>query len=191
MSSFDNNLVLVFGVSGAGKTAICLDYCERRASAVYVSASSILKNHTGQTTEQLRLSKANDIRQNQLLLSETIKKMRRSKFSTTFVVDAHAVIDNGKQLVPVPIQVIESLAPTGLVLLEPSADLVIRQREASDRYRPVKTLAEIGEELYAERHTVESYSAALDIPLIVLHSPNTILLAEAVEEIAQTVPDNR
>lgn len=191
MSSFKNHLILVFGVSGAGKTATCLNYCEHNTDAVYVSASHILKNQTGQTTEQLRLSSAFIISQNQSILTTEINKIRRYSSSSLLVVDAHAVIDNGALLVPVSLQIIESLIPTGIVLLEPPAKQVVAQREISDRPRAVKTIEQINQELIAERSAVQSYSIALNVPLITLREPNAISLASAVADITRIASGRR
>lgn len=187
MSSFENHLILVFGVSGAGKTATCLNYCAHNADAVYVSASSILANRTGQTTEQLRLSTAFVIGENQSILTAEINKIRCSSGSSLLIVDAHAVIDNGALLVPVSFQIIESLTPTGIVLLEPPAKQVVAQREISDRRRAVKTIEQIGRELIAERSAVQSYSIALNVPLITLREPHAISLASAIADITRIV----
>jgi len=191
MSSFENHLILVFGVSGAGKTATCLNYCVRNTDAVYVSASSILKNQTGQTTEQLRLSSASVIGQNQSILTTEIDKIRRSSGSSLLIVDAHAVIDNGVLLVPVSFKVIKSLTPTGVVLLEPPAKQVVAQRAVSDRPRAVKTIEQISRELIAERSAVQSYSIALNVPLITLREPNAISLASAIADITRIVSDKQ
>lgn len=187
MSSFKNHLILVFGVSGAGKTATCLNYCANNMDAVYVSASGILKNQTGQTTEQLRLSSAFVIGQNQSILTTEINKTRCSSGSSLLIVDAHAVIDNGELLVPVSFQIIESLIPTGIILLEPPAKQVVAQREISDRPRAFKTIEQISQELLAERSAAQSYSIALDVPLITLREPNAISLASAVADIIRIV----
>ncbi len=79
--------------------------------------------------------------------------------------DAHAVIDNNSNLIPVHVDIIRELQPDLLILLEASADEVATRRLLSSRKRPIRDISWIEQEIAAERAAVLHYSKTLGVDL--------------------------
>lgn len=158
---------LVFGVSGVGKTTACKAYIARYPQTLFTSASSLLKTARQTSGEALRKAGAAEIASNQLLLGKALAAFRQGREHQPVLIDAHAVIDNDRELVRVPLQAIQSLAPDRLILLEAAVETVAERRLSDIRPRPVRSLKMISDELVAERSTVESYADALGLALLV------------------------
>ncbi len=159
---------LVFGISGVGKTTACRDYVKRHPDTLFVSASSLLKSSMGMSGDALRTAAAGEIVQNQAVLGTALAEFRRGREAQAVLVDAHGVIDNDQALVPVPVSAIEALAPDHLILLEAPPTVVAAHRAAGVRPRPVRSVAAIEAELFAERETVEGFARTLGLHLAIV-----------------------
>lgn len=159
--------VLVFGVSGVGKTHACSDYTARHPDTLFVSASSLLKTATAESGEALRTASPAKIRNNQARLAGALAAFRAGREALPILVDAHGVIDNDSEFVRIPLSAVQSLSPDRLILLE-AAPAVVAERRASDaRLRPQRPIEAIVREIAAERDAVTSYARALDLDLAI------------------------
>lgn len=159
--------VLVFGVSGVGKTHACADYSARHPNTLFVSASSLLKAATAASGEALRTASAAQIRRNQARLADALAAYRAGRETMPILIDAHGVIDNDSEFVRIPLSAIRSLAPDQLILLEAEPALVAERRAADTRSRPHRPIEAIVREIAAERAAVKSYARALDLNLAI------------------------
>lgn len=159
--------VLVFGVSGVGKTSACADYAARHPKILSVSASSLLKAATAASGESLRTASAQVIRHNQSRLAKALSDYRAGREEFPILVDAHAVIDNDEEFVRVPLTAIQSIGPNLLILLEAPPDRISAHRTSDVRPRPLRSIEAISREMKAERAAVSDYAAALGIDLLV------------------------
>lgn len=160
--------ILVFGVSGVGKTSACEAYVARHPNTLFVSASSLLKAVKQTTGEVLRTAGAGEIIANQSLVASALATFRRGRDDQPILIDAHGVIDNGAEYVRVPLSAIEALAPERLILLEAPAIVVAERRATAVRKRPERSVEAITREIEAERSAVRSYAAALGLDLTVM-----------------------
>ena len=160
----DGDCILVFGVSGAGKTSSCQDFVDRHPEFLYVRASALLSDTAGVSAEQLRTSAADSIAANQSLLAKSLHRFRQGRRERPLVVDAHAVIDNDQDLVRVPVEVVASLEPAGIILLEAPAAVLMQRRQSNKRSRPIRTTGQLELEIAAERQAVLAYADVLGVP---------------------------
>lgn len=159
--------ILVFGVSGVGKTTACADFAARYPRVAHFSASDLLRSATGKSSESLRTGSGDQIRANQKLVASELRRRVVGRAIDVVLVDAHSVIDNGKDLVRVPLATIESLNPAALVLLEAPAKVVkARRRNQGCHALANQSLARISAQLKATRESVLEYSQALNLPVV-------------------------
>lgn len=157
--------IIIFGVSGVGKTTICRSFVAAHKEFQYIRVGELLQNITGLSSEQMRVSTADEIWRNQALIGAALDAYIERSSSRPILVDAHAVIDNDRQLVPVPTSVVQSLRPTGLVLVEADAEEIVRRRRYDDKWRPRRSSTEILQLLAETRNVVQQYAAELMLPL--------------------------
>jgi adenylate kinase len=158
--------VLVFGVSGVGKSSACRRYVADHPETLFVSASSLLKQARQQTAEALRTAAPEAIIDNQALLASAFAAYRAGREAQPILVDAHGVIDNDRDLVRLPASAIAAFRPDRLVLLEATPEETAARRDADVRPRPSRSLSAIAEEIAAERAAVEGFAAVLGLPLL-------------------------
>ncbi|MEI9412919.1 AAA family ATPase [Mesorhizobium sp. Ld1326N3] len=177
----------MLGVSGVGKTSKCLDYVARHPEWLYLRASALLSEATGKTTEALRTGSDMAIRDNQLLLGAALDRARTGREASPVLVDGHAVIDNDKHLVPVPVEAIAALRPDGFILLEASIEVLASRRDTAPRIRPRRSLADLARLMQAERDTVSTYAAILNLPLAHAQVEDVFQLDQLIDDLLRRV----
>lgn len=168
--------LLVFGVSGVGKTSACQAFVARHPEFLYFRASQLLSEALAATPDELRTASAERIEANQELLGHGLAARRAPQLQRPVLVDVHGVIDNDRELVQVPVRTVQSLAPDGLILLENTPDVVAARRRHDPRPRPERTLEQLAQELAAERAAVEQYARALNVPWEAAHADDGFFL---------------
>lgn len=165
-----NKCGVVFGVSGVGKTTLCKAYLENDPNWLFVSASTLLKNAKRKNAEELRTAGSENIVNNQAVLGDALQNFRKDHEDNPILVDAHGVIDNNQELVEIPVEVIASLNPDILILIQDTPQNVIRNRNFDkSRNRPVRSLDFVENEINQERKVVENYSRILNRKLYILY----------------------
>lgn len=157
--------ILVFGVSGVGKTSSCEDYVRRHPEWLYLRASALLAEATGEAPETLRTEAEGSIKSNQSLLGNALRAARAKQPDRSILLDAHAIIDNDKALVEVPLDAVADLGADAMILLEATAEALAHRRSHAHRQRPIRSLEQLGREISAESKTVAVYARKLKIPL--------------------------
>lgn len=160
-----NACVLVFGVSGVGKTTACESYVKRHPQWMHIRASELLSQATAKDPRSLRIGTADEIEANQALLGLQLKRRRDAVPHRPFLIDAHAVIDNDLGLVPVPLEAVRALYADALILLEAPAAIVVSRRASGDRTRPARSVEDIEIELKAEADVVRRFAQCLGLPI--------------------------
>ena len=158
-------VVLVFGISGVGKSTACASYIARHPLVLHTSAGALLQAAKNIDSALLRTDVSRDILQNQNLLGEALKRFRLGRETSDILIDAHSIIDNDQELVEVPIDVVRAMNPNGLVLLEAPAALVIERRRKDARLRPSRTAEELQFQMGVARRVCERYASELGLPL--------------------------
>lgn len=179
------DFLLVFGVAGVGKTTACEAYASKHPEFLYYRASALLSAGRGISAEALRTSEAREIERNQELLGKQLKALRCDHPERPLLIDAHAVIDNDLQIVRVPIEAVASMRPTGLALLEAAPETIVARRRSHPQSRPQRTAEAIAREIAAERDTVLSYAAELDLPLEIAPVTEGFVLDSIVDALRQ------
>lgn len=175
--------ILVFGVSGVGKSRACSDYVDRNPDWLHLRAGELLSRLTGESPENLRTALDEEVVANQGLLSLAVTRARAGREHHPVLVDCHAVIDNDDDLVVVPAGTVVALAPDGIILLEHDAAEVSMRRIIDLRVRPSREPAAIAREAVLERNTVEGYAASLTLPLVIARTEVGFRLDASVDAV--------
>jgi adenylate kinase len=157
--------VVVFGISGVGKTAACASFVSRHPEVSHTSAGSLLRIATAMTDDALRTGSPRAILKAQMLLGDALVAWRAQHKATAILIDAHSIIDNDEEIVEVPVEVVRSLQPTGLVLLEEPPELIAKRRASDERPRPVRSIDELRRQAALARNVCVRYAEELDLPL--------------------------
>jgi adenylate kinase len=158
--------ILVFGVSGVGKSSACNRFVVRHPHWMHFRASELLRKATDKDPQLLRRESAGEIRANQAVLAEALCEQRRLYPDSHFLIDGHAIIDNDLALVRVPLEAVRALQPAGMILLDASAEQIQRRRTHDVPVRPQRSIAEIEREREEERDTVLDYARVLALPMV-------------------------
>jgi adenylate kinase len=132
---------------------------------LHTSAGALLQEAKGGDADVLRTEAAQRILQNQTLLVTAIARYRLGREDADILIDAHSIIDNGHELIEVPVDIVRALRPDGLVLLDGSPELVFERRQKDLRSRPARTVEELRFQMIFARKACEKYAAELKLPL--------------------------
>lgn len=183
-------VVLVFGISGVGKSTACASYVARHPSVLHTSAGALLQAAKNIDSALLRTDVAGNIAQNQNLLGEALRRFRLGRETSDILIDAHSVIDNDHELVEVPVDAVRAMNPNGLVLLEAPPELVIERRRSDVRLRPSRTAEELQFQMGVARRVCESYAGELSLPLEIGTAMNDGDLEALIERMISRRPIN-
>ena len=156
--------IVVFGISGVGKTSACKAYVAEHPEFLHLSAGELIRQETSLSEEQLRTASAPEILAHQRLLGDALER-RLAGRDNDFIIEAHSLIDNGQETVPVSVQTVRSVRPTGLILLEATPKEIEKRRRSDGRNRPARSQAELALQIKAARELVEGYSKSLRVPM--------------------------
>jgi adenylate kinase len=159
-------LVCIFGISGVGKTTLIGQFVHAHAHWQVLSAGQILSQLSGRDPQALRRSARAMVERNQFSLADEILRRRSAEPQINWLLDAHSVIDNGHELIPVPVTVISRINPDRLVFLfDEAAGIKIRRASDEQRDRPVFSQKRIEEEQRLAWQTCFDYARELRLKL--------------------------
>jgi adenylate kinase len=182
------SLVCVFGISGVGKTTRIGQFVWEHRDWRALSAGEVLAQLSGQNREALRTSDRAAIEGNQTSLAEEIRRRCLAEPHVNWLLDAHSVIDNGRELVPVPVVTISRIAPHRLVFLFDEA-AEIHQRRAMDdqRERPLPGVRRMAEEQSLAWQTCVGYARELKLELYRVNIDDPSAFARAILATSQMI----
>jgi adenylate kinase len=158
--------MVVFGISGVGKTTACHRYVLHHPEVLHLKASELLRDALKVDPENLRTQSSAGIIKNQDRLAQALQDRLTESGLENFVLDAHSFIDNDGDLVSIPTATIASLKPTGLILLEATPEEIAARRLLSgDRKRPQRSIEELRSQIDLSRRNVQRYAVELKLPL--------------------------
>jgi adenylate kinase len=182
--TFDSlqRVICVFGVSGVGKSTMLRNYIAFHKHWLQIVVSEVLSEVTQQTAESLRKLSSERVQLNQHLAVTRIAAIRAQHTECNVLLDAHCVIDNGVELIRVPVSTVRDLQPDLLVhIWDEPLTIKERRENATDRTRPVRTIREIDEYQRAVRETCECYQELLGVKLALVKAGDAQSLSRAIE----------
>lgn len=163
-------VILLLGVSGVGKSRLARRIAQARPDILRLTAGGLLRANLHTTGEKLRTAPSENVRRNQQALGEALQAERAGQWERPVLLEGHGFIDNDRELVDVPTQVMRGLAPSAIILLDAEAFEVVQRREHDTRKRPARTVAEIGQHLQHARDLAHQYATELGVPICVITS---------------------
>ncbi|USJ27628.1 ATP-binding protein [Ensifer adhaerens] len=166
------NTILIFGISGVGKSWLC-----RQAAEVlpvrHVSGSQLIQAEKERATSQMVSTDAlrtDRVVDNQWLLLEGFRNYRLQD-SRSILFDGHNVIDTDNGLVEIPYEVISGLEPAAVVMVIDSPDTIVMRR-ASDpsRARPLRSVEALSTYQNLCLELAERHASALSVPTTAIKS---------------------
>jgi adenylate kinase len=158
-------IIGLFGISGVGKTWMGTQLVIRYPSILHLQASSLLRDTLRASGERLRTATSTEISSNQQALANSLSQARVGHEERPVVLDAHSVIDNDRQLVPISIEAIKPLNLHSIVFIHDDPSVIAARRLASDRFRPSRTLEELECQQNLAKEVCQSFSSTLSIPI--------------------------
>lgn len=147
---------MIGGVHGVGKTQICKNLVKHIPDISYVSASKLISHFSA-------IKYVNDIRTNQLLLTERIRAIKDENELT--LVDGHfCVADKGGEMKYVGEDIFRIITPELLVLVDAPSTVIQKRILLRDNIE--YPIALIDRWLHEEAYWAIYTSTQLDIPLI-------------------------
>lgn len=139
----DCRLTFVVGISGVGKTTIIRRFVKEHSDYFHVEASKLIKQRIrAETSEQIRVLPKNKVLMNQSLLIEELSRYK-DKYSQ-IILDGHLLIDNSKELIPIPLKIVKQIAPQNIILIQGNSHEIFSHRiNDTCKDHPNQTVAEI------------------------------------------------
>jgi adenylate kinase len=185
MKSWDGVTVMVFGISGVGKTWLIQKTRERLAPVLTWRASEMIgAARKIADSDELRRLPANELQASQELLVRGFTIRRRERPHDLVILDAHSVIDADSGLFDIPVNVVARLYPAGIIHVRDAAQRIWNRRDTDPaRLRPLRTVAEL--DRYQERsvETCRLYRDALQVPLLEVTSGDEEAFIGAIRRI--------
>jgi len=159
-------VVGVFGISGVGKTTLVERVVAGRVGWARVSAGSFVQDiRPGLTRDALRASAGEEFHENQMAIVEGLHRLRAGLNVEVLLFDGHLVIDNGWDLVEVPLDVVRRLELSAVVFIEDVPETIVERRAADGgRERAERSEEHIANEQSTSRRVASSYAYALAVP---------------------------
>lgn len=176
------SVVAIFGVSGVGKSTLIRRFISDHQDWTHVSAGSLLKNALkAQDRDALALSGKSIIETNQgILVNEFWSEINSTK-SNQILFDGHSVVNNGKEIVLVPLQNLREFRFCKIIYVYADAPTILKHRETdSARKRLMLGLREIEtEQRLAMSHSQEC-ALQLSIPFVEIESGDLVGFRKAM-----------
>lgn len=157
-------ILILFGISGVGKTTAARRISARYPQVLTFQASSLLKSALAQSGEALRTAAHDQIAANQTVLAGALDAARSESMDRPVMLDAHSVIDNDRTLVPLPLETFSPLRPEGIAVLTADPEMIAERRSAGERIRPARSTAELTQHQAQALAVAKSHALALGVP---------------------------
>ena len=178
----------VFGLSGVGKSWLISRFAKTEEIA-HVQASQLLREARAEISgrieshEELRRGAVLD---NQALLIDAFTKFRASA-TRPVIFDGHSIIDTGEQLLEIPVEVIQAIAPGGILFIKDEpASIIARRASDTARTRPVRSQEEILNHQARALTLCEQYTENLGVKLTIVQAGDQSGFSSAVKRILMT-----
>lgn len=163
-------VIAILGLSGSGKSYLGRSIVRARPEYLRLSAGGLLRRSLHTTGEKLRTAEGDDVRENQTELARALAEARAGQWKRPVLLEAHSFIDNDRELIDVPSEVMASLDLAGIILIDVPAEQIAARRQTDKRKRPQRSLSELKHQCARSKKLARCYAADLDIPLISVNS---------------------
>src|SRR6478609_94419 len=168
-SIMNRNIILILGAPGVGKTTMIEKFISRNGNFLRLSGGSLLKPELSENErDTLRITNKDSILSNQKILAKKFKEELEKHPDKEILFDGHILINNERELIPIPFEIIQSLKPTKIIYLSAPPEEII-ERRVKDHNRPLRsqeTLKELIAYTSKALDICSKYSEKLSIPLI-------------------------
>lgn len=167
--------ILVFGVSGVGKSWLC-----RQAAASlglrHVSGSELIRAEKERLTSQI--VSADELRTDRVVDNQELLlagfRIYEAQDSTSILFDGHNVVDTNDGLVRIPFEVISGLRPAGIaVVVDTPAAIISRRNADSTRGRPQRNEETLSNYQDLCLELAKDHATLLSVPMESIASGNT------------------
>lgn len=156
--------LILFGVSGVGKTTAAQAAMRRFPDLLHFQASTLLKAALAQSGEALRTADASRIASNQTGLYDALCEARSLHLGRPALLDAHSVIDNDVELVDISLEVFAAIQPAAIALLLAPPATLLRRRLEDQRARPERSLEELERYQRRSEDAARGFAISLNVP---------------------------
>ena len=179
----------MFGLSGVGKsTTVAQVVSAADGLAESVNAGDLIGRQRRGVggADRLRMLGAAEILSNQELLVEELAVERRVPGPPVLLLDGHCVVDNGAELVSIPVDVVKRLRMSAVVYLTAgSGEIRARRRLDASKGRPDVDEAELSRHQESGLAACTSYSVELGLPMMVVSAAEYGLIVTLVAYLAR------
>jgi adenylate kinase len=181
--------VMVFGVSGVGKTHLINLALARLPNSCAIRASELIGlARENADPEYLRTLGQDEMHNSQELLVRGYHDRVQRLSAEVILLDAHSVVDQDLGFYDVPVEVIARLNPSCMVHVEDDVtQIMLRRQSDAHRTRPLRSDSQLAAYQARSRSACVAYSKALGVPLLLAQSGDVEKLLYIVEEKALTV----
>lgn len=188
MKPWQGLTILVFGISGVGKTRLIQRAKEQLMPALTWRASEMIgEARQISNSEDLRRLPVNELQASQELIVTGFTARRRANPDELVILDAHSVIDADSGLLEIEIDVVARLYPAGLIHVADTAAHIQQRRDADLAHpRPARNVVQLD---YYQKRSLDMcrrYSEALLVPLVEVISGDEQAFVRAVRRIVKS-----
>ncbi|MBA8838427.1 AAA family ATPase [Ochrobactrum sp. RH2CCR150] len=175
----NTKLIIVFGVSGIGKTTACANYASRNSNVAHFMASALLSLHR-ETAGTRTIDKA---MQDQRLLVDLVCTLRLETQASILLLDAHNLIVVAGCEIVIPVNIIAAMKPTGLIFFRANGTIVSSRRVSRGDTKDVSS-GEIERLQMNALKAVKSYANQIPCPLAIVDADQGIDLSDAIRRLS-------
>ena len=186
-------IIVVFGVSGVGKSWM-IARLAKRICVAHIQGSQLVRDAraalsgTNVTSEDLRKGAVLD---NQALLIDAFSKVV-AKETLPIIFDGHCLIDAGDKLIDIPLDVVEALTPSGIVLVQaPPFEIVARRQADTLRQRPTRSEEDLAQHQEQCIVLCTDYANKLNVKLAIVPAGNEEIFSHVVKDIVNIPRQSR
>lgn len=163
-------LILIFGISGSGKSHLAKKLTRARPAILRLTASSLLKSWFHTTGERLRTAQQDTVVANQSALRDALANARKDDWERPVILEAHAVIDNDEGLVDVPFDTFRGLGVSYVLSVLAPVDVIAERRKKDQRHRPERGPGELNDQQIRSLSASRLIAEELNVPFAVINS---------------------
>jgi adenylate kinase len=161
----------MLGLSGSGKTRLAARIVAARPDFLKLSAGRLLREALHTTGRALRTAPSEEVLENQRRLVQVLQHARAGREGQPVLLEAHAFVDNDRELIDVPVDVMRAMDVSGLLVLVASPE-IIHNRRVTDlrRRRPHRTVDDLSRQQEHMLELARKYASGLPAEIAVVES---------------------